>query len=282
MKKQFGFTLIELLVVIAIISILAAILFPVFATAREKARQSSCASNMKQLGIAFLQYENDYDEMTVPGYFSNNRCSWSAPGIGWAGFVFPYVKSLRVYTCPDDPTKATGSPSSYTVLSYSYNSNAAELTYGGLCSAGVLISKFTSPSRTINLAEIQNESQVQVTNPLEAFSGGYASATGNGGWLCTSYSGCQITPAYYATGYLGDLGATTGGNANAGYRNNGPDGVHSGGANYMMIDGHVKWLLGSTVAPGSDAASTSADVVGGAAAGVDSTNKRWLATFSKY
>ncbi len=63
MKKKQGFTLIELLVVIAIIAILAAILFPVFAQAREKARQTTCASNEKQMGLAILQYQQDYDEM---------------------------------------------------------------------------------------------------------------------------------------------------------------------------------------------------------------------------
>jgi len=69
--RSFGFTLIELLVVIAIIAILAAILFPVFAKAREKARQTSCASNLKQIGLAFLQYGQDYDEIMPMGALTN-------------------------------------------------------------------------------------------------------------------------------------------------------------------------------------------------------------------
>ena len=79
-SRRTGFTLIELLVVIAIIAILAAILFPVFAKVREKARQTACLSNMKQLGLAFVQYSQDYDEMNPDGV------SWYYPGgNGWAG-----------------------------------------------------------------------------------------------------------------------------------------------------------------------------------------------------
>src|SRR6476661_7679135 len=101
-----AFTLIELLVVIAIIAILAAILFPVFARAREKARQTQCTSNLKQLGLSILQYTQDYDEVFPYGV--------SGPGAnrvyGWAGPIYNYVKSTDVYRCPDDTTAAT-SPS---------------------------------------------------------------------------------------------------------------------------------------------------------------------------
>src|SRR5476651_29540 len=98
MKRQ-GFTLIELLVVIAIIAILAAILFPVFAKAREKARQTSCASNEKQLGLAFIQYCQDYDEMFPVGTYGNANGAGADPaapygnrGFGWAGQIYSYVK----------------------------------------------------------------------------------------------------------------------------------------------------------------------------------------------
>jgi len=90
-----AFTLIELLVVIAIIAILAAILFPVFAQAREKARSASCLSNEKQIGLAILQYVQDYDETYPIGV----NADWNA---SWPTLVQPYVKSLDVFRCPSD------------------------------------------------------------------------------------------------------------------------------------------------------------------------------------
>ena len=92
-----GFTLIELLVVIAIIAILAAILFPVFAKAREKARQSSCLSNVKQISLGMLQYIQDYDEkFPYYGYGSYAADPW----IFWPHQLQPYIKNWQVYLCP--------------------------------------------------------------------------------------------------------------------------------------------------------------------------------------
>ena len=90
-----GFTLIELLVVIAIIAILAAILFPVFAKAREKARQSSCLSNTKQMGLALMQYAQDYDERYCFAYTTT-------PTVQWYRLIEPYTKSTQLTTCPSD------------------------------------------------------------------------------------------------------------------------------------------------------------------------------------
>src|SRR5437763_14058162 len=93
-RRSQGFTLIELLVVIAIIAILAAILFPVFGRARENARRSSCQSNLKQLGLGFLQYIQDNDELYPK--------STGDAGQGWGGRIFPYVKNTQVFKCPSD------------------------------------------------------------------------------------------------------------------------------------------------------------------------------------
>ena len=128
MKAKKGFTLIELLVVIAIIAILAAILFPVFAKAREKARQTSCSSNEKQLGLGFLQYVQDYDEAYPCGII---RWAGSAGG-AWAATVYPYVKSTGVFTCPDDPTPSGGTS---TAVSYQYNMNIAVMPLAGKLNA---------------------------------------------------------------------------------------------------------------------------------------------------
>jgi prepilin-type N-terminal cleavage/methylation domain-containing protein/prepilin-type processing-associated H-X9-DG protein len=103
-----GFTLIELLVVIAIIAILAAILFPVFAQARDKARQASCLSNLKQIGMALMQYAQDYDESHPGVWFGPvNRAPWSQPSndtlyYKWMDAIFPYVKNEQVFNCPSD------------------------------------------------------------------------------------------------------------------------------------------------------------------------------------
>jgi prepilin-type N-terminal cleavage/methylation domain-containing protein/prepilin-type processing-associated H-X9-DG protein len=96
-----GFTLIELLVVIAIIAILAAILFPVFARAREKARQTSCLSNVKQISLAAQMYTQDYDEKWVP---------WATSMNWWWGTAVPYIKNQQIFACPSgdgDPFRAS-------------------------------------------------------------------------------------------------------------------------------------------------------------------------------
>ncbi len=142
-RTRKAFTLIELLVVIAIIAILAAILFPVFAQAREKARQASCTSNVKQITLGILMYVQDYDETYVPGGMANNDGGTSGPGAfngqpylmynngmtqygnapyancwGWpcigpdgsgtyAARIYPYIKNFQIFTCPSANNSAT-------------------------------------------------------------------------------------------------------------------------------------------------------------------------------
>jgi prepilin-type N-terminal cleavage/methylation domain-containing protein/prepilin-type processing-associated H-X9-DG protein len=101
-KRKRGFTLIELLVAIAIISILASILFPVFARARESARRSSCTSNLKQIGLAFVQYSMDYDGWT-PGSVTNGQfdpISGTNGSKSWPSMLQPYIKSEQIFVCP--------------------------------------------------------------------------------------------------------------------------------------------------------------------------------------
>ncbi len=123
-----AFTLIEMLVVIAIIAVLAAILFPVFARARENARRSSCQSNLKQIGLGVLQYTQDNDERFPPLYLSSTQ-----PLGNWAQAIFPYVKSAQVYRCPSNPRNETalvyGAPKP--VIGASYAANPRLLSYSG-------------------------------------------------------------------------------------------------------------------------------------------------------
>jgi prepilin-type N-terminal cleavage/methylation domain-containing protein/prepilin-type processing-associated H-X9-DG protein len=109
-----AFTLIELLVVIAIIAILAAILFPVFAQAREKARQTACLSNMKQLGTASMMYAQDYDETLCQQYYNPQVAANGAAAGPWDVVVMPYIKNEEVLKCPSDGiARDTGKPRTY-------------------------------------------------------------------------------------------------------------------------------------------------------------------------
>ncbi|MFO8082151.1 MAG: DUF1559 domain-containing protein [Armatimonadota bacterium] len=111
-----GFTLIELLVVIAIIAILAAILFPVFARAREKARQTSCQSNLKQLGLGIQMYMQDYDETILPA-----RLGGSPNNVCWTEMLYPYLNNDQIFICPSHSTPVTSSGTDGYPKSYGLN-----------------------------------------------------------------------------------------------------------------------------------------------------------------
>jgi prepilin-type N-terminal cleavage/methylation domain-containing protein/prepilin-type processing-associated H-X9-DG protein len=158
-RRDAAFTLIELLVVIAIIAILAAILFPVFAQAREAARKASCLSNLKQLGIGMTMYASDYDDQAVPwNLVLGGKDLHDQYGVSlcWDRLIQPYVKSNAVLACPSD----SGSPRvvlpghGLVVRSYTYPGNMG----GGWCpwTPPRAIASITQPSLTVMLIERDN------------------------------------------------------------------------------------------------------------------------------
>lgn len=169
-----GFTLIELLVVIAIISILASILFPVFARARENARRASCQSNLKQIGLGVAMYTQDYDNRLVTGFLQDGTTtiytypSGAASAIGaWYLALFPYVKNWEVYNCPSENSTLyySSAKGRATAFSYAYNyrypigstaittaNRGVDLGYGGTV-GGALLSAIEDTAGTIMMVD---------------------------------------------------------------------------------------------------------------------------------
>lgn len=232
-RTTLGFTLIELLVVIAIIAILAAILFPVFARARENARRSSCMSNLKQIGLGIIQYTQDYDERyplaapknlvsppdgasngpsqiqtdaSMPGrYFQNRHNATWGPNfyVTWMDLIHPYIKNVQVFVCPSHTLTEVGR----ILPSYGYstaisNWHFAYLRYCNGC--GV------TPDLPLGLA--------QVNHPASTY-------------LVVESQG----PVSYDTGPLGQGTAARG--ANSEYV-----APHLEGGNSVYADGHAKWV----------------------------------------
>lgn len=207
-----GFTLIELLVVIAIIAILAAILFPVFARAREKARQSSCLSNVKQVSLAFLMYAQDYDEVMVLALMDNAGTPGNVYGNRryWQELIEPYMKSRQILRCPSDATPyysgGGGAVQPFLLSSYGYNLNLLEGEASGGTSvigmAGRMLAIQQSPAQKVLLAD--------------------SMSCGAGG----------VAPTPVWTGDVNGFGDDV---ARAGYNR------HNDGVNVGYCDGHAKW-----------------------------------------
>lgn len=239
-----AFTLIELLVVIAIIAILAAILFPVFAKAREKARQASCASNLKQLGIGWMMYAQDNDESYPIG---RSDFFYTA---GWAHPIMPYLKNVGVFACPNDPTTYAPAPG-VQWQNVSYVVNDTMIGDGNRDSSGngqpAYLAKLTAPASTVLLCEAYGVAMDLNNAAATDFS---SAATMDTKYWTTGGKGSPTNNfARYATGNPPGQQLNQFQNTN---------GTHTDGSNYLAADGHVKWLRASQISPGKDAVSPSA------------------------
>ena len=215
-----GFTLIELLVVIAIIAILAAILFPVFARARENARRSSCSSNLKQVGLGFQQYIQDYDEKypLVAGGASGALNVTPPANVqqGWAIQLQPYLKSSQIFQCPSETNAPSAAVTSPTNANYG-EANYSDYWYNSRL-AGSSQARVDQVSSTVINGDGQNGSAAYAFNGQNILNDG-------------------ATPAVTALVTTDPAVKTTipASNGDFGLR-------HLDGLNYGFADGHVKWL----------------------------------------
>jgi len=222
MKKK-GFTLIELLVVIAIIAILAAMLLPALSKAREKAREAACMSNLKQLGLAFMMYAQDYDEylpMTTYNPGGSVYICWFGSGVSGVGVIKPYVgdnatgmkTSNRVFSCPSLFGK-----------------------YGRLISAGYrdrtygmnLYFRYQSDENS-NLGKGKEPHYHKLS---EVRRPSHTALVGDGNWTSSGKYFVEYISDYYNPGCEG-IGNNVKPNS----------GIHNGGANICFVDGHARWV----------------------------------------
>jgi len=270
MKEFKGFTLIELLVVIAIIAILAAILFPVFAQAREKARQSTCLSNMKQIGLAITMYIEDYDQTYPTAYRYKNGASSANGYIHWSGATQPYIKNWKIFVCPSHPAKGfvptngssfdgTGIDDQAPKLAYICNeaimprkkldaamdnANVISETYLDAPSDIILIAEMTG--KLGNLAGTSATGGAAANKSHRPTNAWMTSATG--GAVDAETNGVAYTP-YAATTALAEDAINNPSTSALRISYTNPT-IHNGGSNYTFADGHAKFYkLSQTLDP---------------------------------
>jgi hypothetical protein len=264
-KYQRGITLLEVLAVLALLTLVAFLLFPVFAKAHEHSYEPHCQSNLKQLGIGFTQYVQDYD-----GQFP----AVGKDGTGWAAALYPYEKSTGVFKCPSDTLVATTGafPESYAMnsnLSAAIGPMAKYRRQVSLASPAVTVLAFETDGAIMDMTQADEYTRPGVK--------GYHSPVGNGlspvpGTANLTSGGLPVT---YATGDIGSRGcppsvcpATT---------------RHDPSGFYLATDGHVKMLRPESVSSGTVPAVRSPQTgkaTSGTAASADKLDTRYRLTFS--
>lgn len=241
-RKFRGFTLIELLVVIAIIALLAAILFPVFARARENARRASCQSNMKQLALGFAQYKQDYDERFPKARHFNGDGDMTvgqAAQTGWAITLQPYIKSYQVLQCPSEPHAGNSAPANVQPGWFSTPPESNRYFTDYYCNAKICVEFGVEP------AGLSDSKLVAAANTV---------LLGDGSTSANIFNGARGEPWYRMTApdnvAFGAEGGTKGKDR------------HLEGANYAFVDGHVKWLKAEKVLPATPDEFDSTDLCG--------------------
>lgn len=219
-----AFTLIELLVVIAIISIIAAILFPVFARARENARRTSCLSNLKQMGLGIMMYTQDYDEMYPPAYISSSAPTpFGNSDWDWKKIIYPYVKNQQLFVCPSKTSTMNIDFMNYGI-NQSVTANHTPMSIAGMNSPASKYLVMDSGHWRIRYTMITDSDSE--TNLF------YLPGQGSAGYTCSNndaraHSDCET-------------------------------GRHFEGVNIIFADGHTKWLKTSTVTEQAEKADSDA------------------------
>lgn len=249
-RSKNGFTLIELLVVIAIIAILAAILFPVFAQAREKARATSCLSNIKQIMTGVKMYTQDYDENSLPGWYTVNSAGAAGTYVVWEELTLPYIKNQDIFFCPSAPRTvgAYGNPCgtlSKVVSTYIYPQ--------------WLYYNYWNWFGTVMFAGFPDPNGNDCPNPWQACLGAeFVNSPAESMYLMEGYNiDYYTTPLPAGWPQMGSaciIGFSTDTTNQTYWR-------HNTGDNFAFCDGHAKWVKGTNWL-GNNSSKTSGSYAG--------------------